>query len=135
VLTLQFHYSLLVCGCVNHVMPYLNYFQLYIGLHKRFHNGSRDSSYCLYVWERTVDEFHGLVVHLLIHLVDEVELVGVVSCHWMLFLERYIKKLKFSILQMEKLENYMVEGYISYESLCYASDYIKKIDKALGVVI
>jgi hypothetical protein len=29
--------------------------------------------------------FMDLQVHLLIHLVDEVELVGVVSCHWMFF--------------------------------------------------
>jgi len=135
VLTLQCHYSLLVCGCVNHVMPYLNYFQLYIGSHKRFHSVSRDSSDCLYVWERIADEFHGLVVHLLIHLVDEVELVGLVSCHWMFFLERYVNTIKGSVLQMEKLDNYMVEGYISYESFYYANDYIKKIDKALGAVI
>ena len=38
--------------------------------------------------------FMGLQVHLLIHLVDGVELVGVVSCRWMLFLERYMKKSK-----------------------------------------
>ena len=38
--------------------------------------------------------FMDLQVHLLIHLVDEVELFGVASCHWMLFLERYMKKLK-----------------------------------------
>ena len=37
--------------------------------------------------------FMDLQVHLLIHLVDEVELVGVVSCHWMFFIERYMKKL------------------------------------------
>ena len=38
--------------------------------------------------------FMDLQVHLRIHLVDEAELVGVVSCHWMFFLERYMKKLK-----------------------------------------
>ena len=38
--------------------------------------------------------FMVLQVHLLIHLVDEVELVGVVSCRWIFFLERYMKKLK-----------------------------------------
>jgi hypothetical protein len=32
--------------------------------------------------------------HLLIHLPDEVELVGVLSCNWMFFLERYMKILK-----------------------------------------
>ena len=38
--------------------------------------------------------FMDLQVHILIHLVYEVELVGVVSYHWMFFLERYMKKLK-----------------------------------------
>ena len=32
--------------------------------------------------------FMDLQVHLLIHLVDEVELVELVSCCWMFFLER-----------------------------------------------
>ena len=38
--------------------------------------------------------FMDLQVHLLIHLPDEVELDGVVSCHWMFFLDRYTKILK-----------------------------------------
>jgi hypothetical protein len=29
----------------------------------------------------------------------------------------------------------MAEGYISYESFYYASEYIKKIDNTLGVMI
>jgi hypothetical protein len=46
--------------------------------------------------------FMDLQVHLLIHLPDEVELVGVLSCHWMFFLERYMKKLKGFVQQREK---------------------------------
>ena len=38
--------------------------------------------------------FMDLQVHFIIHLPNEVELAGVVSCHWMLFLERYMKKMK-----------------------------------------
>jgi hypothetical protein len=38
--------------------------------------------------------FMNLQVHIIIHLPDEVEFVGVLSCYWMLFLERYMKKLK-----------------------------------------
>jgi hypothetical protein len=38
--------------------------------------------------------FMDLQVHILIHLLYEVELSRVLSCHWMLFLERYMKKLK-----------------------------------------
>ena len=47
--------------------------------------------------------FMDLQVHLLIHLVDEVELVGVVSCHWIFFLGRYMNKLKGFVRQREKL--------------------------------
>ena len=38
--------------------------------------------------------FMNLQVHILIHLSDEVELTRVVSCCWILFLERYMKKWK-----------------------------------------
>ena len=54
--------------------------------------------------------FMELQVHLLIHLVDEVELVGVVSCHCMLFLERHMKKLKGFSRQREKPEGSMAKG-------------------------
>ena len=69
------------------------------------------------------------------HLVDEVELVGVVSCHWMLLLERYMNKLKGFVKQREKPEGSIAEGYISYDSFYYANEYIKQIDNALGTVI
>ena len=52
--------------------------------------------------------FMDLQVHLLIHLVDEVELFGVVSCHKMFFLERYMKKLKGFVRQREKIEGSVV---------------------------
>ena len=49
----------------------------------------------VYMFEKessfNIMDFH---IHLLIHLVDEVELVGVVSCRWMFFLEMHMKKLK-----------------------------------------
>ena len=56
--------------------------------------------------------FMDLQVHLLIHLVYEVELVGVVSFHWMLFLVMYMKKLKGFVRRREKPEGSMAEGYI-----------------------
>ena len=79
--------------------------------------------------------FMDLQAHLLIHLVDEVESFGVVSYHWMFFLERYMKKLKGFVRQREKPEGSMANGYISYESFYYASEYIKKIKNIPGVVI
>ena len=38
--------------------------------------------------------FMDLQVHLLIHLMDDIELVGFVSTRWMFFFERYMKTLK-----------------------------------------
>ena len=46
--------------------------------------------------------FMDIHVHILIHLVNEVELVEVVSCQWMFFLESYMKKLKGFVQQREK---------------------------------
>ena len=79
--------------------------------------------------------FMDLQVHLLIHLVDEVELVGVVYCRWMFFLERYMKKLKGFVRQREKPEGSMAEEYISYEYFYYSNEYIKYIEKKPGAVI
>jgi hypothetical protein len=36
--------------------------------------------------------FMDLQIHFLIHIPNEVELVGVLSCCWMFFLKRYMKK-------------------------------------------
>jgi hypothetical protein len=54
--------------------------------------------------------FMDLQVHLLIHLPNEVELDGVLSCHWMFFLERYMKKLKGFVRKRAKPEGSMTEG-------------------------
>jgi hypothetical protein len=79
--------------------------------------------------------FMDVKVHPLIHLYDEVGLVGVLSCHWMFFLERYMKKLKGFVQQRGKLEDSMAKGYMVYKSFYYASEYIKQIDDTTGVVI
>ena len=87
-----------------------------------------DEIVCMFQKELSTS-FMDLQVHLLMHLVDEVELVRVVSCHWMFFLEGYMKTLKGFVRQREK-----PEGYISYESFYYSSEYIKQIDKILGMM-
>jgi len=53
--------------------------------------------------------FMDLHFHLLIHLSNEVELVRVVSCCWMFFLERYMKILK-GFVRQTKHEGSMEEG-------------------------
>jgi hypothetical protein len=46
-----------------------------------------------------------------------------------------MKKLKGFLRQRVKPEGYMEEGYISYESLYYASEYMKHIDNTCGLAI
>jgi hypothetical protein len=46
-----------------------------------------------------------------------------------------MKKLKGLVRQMENIEGSMGEGYISYESFYYVSEYIKNIDNTLGEMI
>jgi hypothetical protein len=57
-----------------------------------------------------------------------VELVEVTSCHWMLFLNRYMKILNGFVRQREKPKGFMEKGYMVCESVCYVSEYIKQID-------
>ena len=75
--------------------------------------------------------FMDLQVHILIHLVDEVELVGVVSCRWMFFLERYMKKLKGFVRQRAKLEGSMAEAYISYSTMPVSTSSRSTTDQVL----
>jgi len=79
--------------------------------------------------------FMELPFHLLIHLSDEGELVGVVSCCCMFFLKRYMKNLNGFVKQREKLRGSIVEGYIVYESFYYTSEYIKTIDDMPSEVV
>ena len=46
-----------------------------------------------------------------------------------------MKKLKVFVRKRAKPEGYMAEGYISYESLYYASEYMKQIDNTPNAVI
>ena len=68
-------------------------------------------------------------VHLLVHVVDEVEMVGIVHCRWMFFLERFIKMLKGFVQQIALSEGSMAEGWLMQESLVYIAEWILEYDK------
>ena len=51
-------------------------------------------------------------VHLLVHLVDEVEIAGIVHARWMFFLERFMKTLKGFVRQGAQPEGSMAEGWM-----------------------
>jgi len=56
--------------------------------------------------------FMDIEVHLLIHLVDDIDMAGVMSARNMFFIERFLKVLKGFVRQHSQLEGSMDEGYI-----------------------
>ena len=72
--------------------------------------------------------FFDIQVHLLVHLVDEVKHVGVVSSRWMFFVESYMKTLKDFVRQRAQIEASMVEGWLVYKSMHYITEYLSMVD-------
>ena len=73
----------------------------------------------------------GIQVHLLIHLVDEVELAGTVHTHWMFYLERFMKVLKGYVRQKVHPEGSMAEGWLVQESTFYITKFLTQINPSL----
>ncbi|MCO5547710.1 hypothetical protein L7F22_001161 [Adiantum nelumboides] len=65
-------------------------------------------------------------VHLLVHLVDEVEIAGTVHAQWMFFLERFMKTLKGFVRQRARPEGSMAEGWMVQESCVFISEYLTR---------
>ena len=68
--------------------------------------------------------FFDCQIHLLVHLVEEVELCGPVHCRWMYWLERYMQVLKGYIRNRARPEGSMAEGYLAAESMFYCKNII-----------
>ncbi|MCO5586668.1 hypothetical protein L7F22_040610 [Adiantum nelumboides] len=65
-------------------------------------------------------------VHLLVHLVDEVEIASTVHARWMFFLERFMKTLKGFVRQRARSEGSMAEGWIVQDSCVFISEYLTR---------
>ncbi|MCO5572395.1 hypothetical protein L7F22_026149 [Adiantum nelumboides] len=65
-------------------------------------------------------------VHLLVHLVDEVEIAGTMHARWMFFLERFMKTLKGFVRQRARPEGSMAEGWLVQESCVFVSEYLSR---------
>ncbi len=68
--------------------------------------------------------FFDVMTHLLVHLVDEVDICGPVHARWMYPMERYLKLLKNHVRTMYRPEASMAMGYINDETLGYISEYM-----------
>jgi Domain of unknown function (DUF4218) len=72
--------------------------------------------------------FFDIQIHLLIHLVEEVEIAGTVHARWMYWVERFMKVLKGYVRQAAKPEGCMQSGHLHYEAMFLASQAVELFD-------
>ncbi len=68
--------------------------------------------------------FFDLMTHLVVHLIDKLDLCGLVHSHWVYPIERVMKDLKGYVRNMCKLEGCMTKGYIFDEALGLCIEYM-----------
>ncbi|MCO5552167.1 hypothetical protein L7F22_005677 [Adiantum nelumboides] len=74
--------------------------------------------------------FFDIQVHILIHLVDEIEIAGVVSTCWMFSVEKFMGGvLKGLVRQRARPEDSMSEGWVLGECMYYLAEYLERIDE------
>ncbi|XP_021846453.2 uncharacterized protein [Spinacia oleracea] len=71
--------------------------------------------------------FFTIMVHLLIHLVDEVKLGGHVHYRWMYPIERYLAFLKSHVSNKAQPEGSIAEGYLLWETIAFCSRYLESV--------
>ena len=67
-----------------------------------------------------------LKVHLLIHLVGDIDLEGFVSIRWMFLFARHMKTLKIYVRQKAHLEGCITEVYVLNESFFFLCEFLGK---------
>lgn len=68
----------------------------------------------------------GKQFHLIVDLVEEVELVGSVSCRWIYFLEMYMKMFKKFVRQKTRPEG-IAEGYMISKTMFYMTEFVQRL--------
>lgn len=68
--------------------------------------------------------FFDIMVHLPIHLANEVRLGGPVQFRWMYYMERYLGGLKSFVRNRCRPEGSIAEAYLAKESLAFCSRYL-----------
>jgi len=72
--------------------------------------------------------FFTVMVHLIVHLVENAKLGGPVQYRWMYPIERYLGKLESYVRNKAQLEGSIAEGYMNEESLTFSSRYLNEIE-------
>nr|XP_025638419.1 uncharacterized protein LOC112733613 [Arachis hypogaea] len=76
--------------------------------------------------------FFTVMVHLTVHLIDEVTLGGPVHYRWMYPIERYLGRLKQYVRNRAQPEGSIAEGYLSEEILTFCSRYLDNIETRIN---
>ncbi|XP_074297821.1 uncharacterized protein LOC141628602 [Silene latifolia] len=72
--------------------------------------------------------FFTIMVHLLIHLVEEAKLGGPVQYRWMYPIERYLAHLKSYVTNKAQPQGSIAEGYTLEETLTFCSRYLEGVE-------
>lgn len=72
--------------------------------------------------------FFTTMVYLIVHLEEEVKLVGSVSYKWMYPIQRYLSCLKGFLRNRSQPEGSIAEGYIAQECITFCSRYFEGIE-------
>ena len=72
--------------------------------------------------------FFTVMIHLIVHLVEDAKLGGPVQYRWMYPIERYLGKLKSYVRNKAQVEGPIVEGYMAEEALTFCSRYVDGIE-------
>ncbi|XP_072078255.1 uncharacterized protein [Arachis hypogaea] len=76
--------------------------------------------------------FFTVMVHLTVHLVEEVRLGGPVHYRWMYPIERYLCRLKQYVRNRSQPEGSIAEGYLSEEILVFCSRYLDSVESRIN---
>ncbi|XP_024046554.1 uncharacterized protein LOC127900287 [Citrus sinensis] len=72
--------------------------------------------------------FFDIMIHLTVHLVEQVRLCGLVYLRWMYPFERQMKTLKDYVRNPYHPEGCIVESYIAEEALAFCAEYLSNCD-------
>jgi hypothetical protein len=76
--------------------------------------------------------FFDVITHLLVHLMEELELCSLVHTRWMYPIDCYLRTLKWFVRNKAKLEGSMVEDYALEEALGFCIRFCNHKLKSLG---
>jgi hypothetical protein len=84
--------------------------------------------------EMSFSPFFYMQQHLMIHLVDQIHILGPLYLHSMFLYERYLAVLKSYVQNCAHPEGSLMEGYTTEEVVDYCADYVKD-GKRIGLSI